>query len=51
MDINYFMKIQNTYGTKSKREMELAKVNREMSKHFKDTYDTETVLINGVSRD
>lgn len=51
MDINYFMKIQNAYGTKSKREMELAKVNREMSKHFKDTYDTETVLINGVSRD
>ena len=34
------MKIQNAYGTKSKREKELAKVNREMSKHFEDTYDT-----------
>lgn len=51
MDINYFMKIQNAYGTKNKREKELAKVNREMSKHFKDTYDTETVLINGTPRD
>lgn len=51
MDMNYFIKIQNAYGTKDRREKELAKVNREMSKHFKDTYDTETVSINGVSRD
>ena len=41
------MKIQNAYGTKSKREKELAKVNHEMSKHFEDTYDTEDVLLNG----
>lgn len=41
------MKIQNAYGTKNKREKELAKVNREMSKHFEDTFDTEDVLING----
>lgn len=51
MDMNYFMKIQNAYGTKDRREKELAKVNHEMSKHFKDTYDTETVLINGIFRD
>lgn len=51
MDMNYFMKLQNAYGTKDRREKELAKVNHEMSKHFKDTYDTETVLINGISRD
>lgn len=41
------MKIQNAYGTKNKREKELAKVNREMSKHFEDTFDTESVLLNG----
>ena len=41
------MKIQNAYGTKNKREKELAKENREMSKHFEDTFDTEDVLLNG----
>lgn len=51
MDINYFKKIQNAYGTKNKHERELAKVNRELSKHFADTFDTETVLINGVTKD
>lgn len=47
MDINYYMKLQNSYGTKSKRERELAKVNYQMKKHFEDTYDTEDVLLNG----
>lgn len=41
------MKIQNAYGTKNRREKELAKVNHEMSKHFEDTFDTEDVLLNG----
>lgn len=41
------MKIQNAYGTKNKREKELAKVNRVMSKHFENTFDTENVLLNG----
>lgn len=48
MNIDYFMKIQNAYGTKNRREKELAKVNREMSKHFEDTFDTETVLVNDL---
>jgi len=48
MNIDYFIKIQNAYGTKNRREKELAKVNREMSKHFEDTFDTEEVLINGI---
>lgn len=48
MNIDYFMKIQNAYGTKNKREKELAKINREMSKHFEDTFDTEDVLVNGL---
>lgn len=47
MDINYFMKVQNAYGTKNRREKELAKVNGQMVKHFEDTYDTEDVLLNG----
>ena len=47
MDINYFMKVQNAYGTKNRREKELAKVNSQMAKHFEDTYDTEDVLLNG----
>ena len=47
MDINYFMKVQNAYGTKNRREKELAKANGQMTKHFEDTYDTEDVLLNG----
>lgn len=47
MDINYFMKVQNAYGTKNRREKELSKVNGQMEKHFEDTYDTEEVLLNG----
>lgn len=48
MDINYFMKIQNAYDTKSRREKELVKINHEMSKHFEDTFDTEEVLLNDI---
>lgn len=40
------MKIQNAYGTTNNREKELAKVNREMSKHFEDTFDCQDVLLN-----
>ena len=47
MDINYFMKIQNAYGTKNRREKELVKINNEMSKHFEDTYGTVDILLNG----
>lgn len=48
MNIDYFMKIQNAYGTNSHREKELVKINLQMQKHFEDTYDTEDVLINGL---
>ena len=50
MDIRYYKKIQNAYGTQNRRERELAKVNRQMERHFEDTFDTETVLINGNPR-
>ena len=51
MDIEHYMKIQNAYGTKSKREKDLAKVNRNMKQHFNDTFDTEEVIINGQSKE
>lgn len=47
MDINYFMKLQNASGTKNRREKELVKINKQMSRHFEDTFDTENVLLNG----
>ncbi|MDE5587345.1 MAG: hypothetical protein K2I72_03125 [Bacilli bacterium] len=46
MDINYYMKIQNAYDTKNRREKELNKVNHEMEKHFQDTFGTIDVLLN-----
>ena len=48
MDINYYMKIQNAYGTKNRHEKELVKINNEMSKHFEDTFGTEEVLLNDI---
>lgn len=46
MDIEYYMKLQNAYGTKNKRERELAKVNRNADIHFDDTFDTADVIVN-----
>lgn len=46
MDIEYYKKLQNAHGAKNKREKELIKVNRNLSKHFDDTFDTEDVLVN-----
>lgn len=47
MNIEYYMKLQNAYKTKNKREKELAKVNKNANKHFDDTFDTQDVLVNG----
>lgn len=47
MDIRYYMKIQNSHNTKTKREKDLAIVNKYADKHFNDTFDTDTVLLNG----
>lgn len=48
MDIEYYMKIQNAYGTKNRKEKDLVKTNLQMQKHFENTYDTDDVLINNV---
>lgn len=50
MNIEYYMKIQNAYGTKNRKEKELVKSNVQMQKHFEDTYDTDDVLINNIPR-
>lgn len=50
MDINHYMKIQNAYGTENAREADLINVNAEMRDHFEDTFDTESVTINGDRR-
>ena len=46
MDIEYYMKLQNAYGTKNKREKNLAKINKHADRHFEDTFDTQDVLVN-----
>lgn len=48
MNIEYYMKLQNAYKTKNNRERGLTKVNRSANKHFNDTFDTDTVLVNNV---
>lgn len=48
LDIEYYMKLQNAYSTKNKREKELLKVNRNANKHFDDTFDTQDVLVNEI---
>lgn len=47
MDIEYYMKLQNAYGTKNRREKELVNVNAAMAKHFEDTFDTVDVFVGG----
>ncbi len=47
MDMEYFMMIQNAYGTKNRRERDLAETNYALKMHWDDTYDTERVLLNG----
>lgn len=48
MDIEYYMKLQNAYGTKNKREKNLAKINKHADRHFDDTFDTQDVLVNEI---
>lgn len=48
LNIKYYMKLQNAYSTKNKREKELVKVNRNANKHFDDTFDTQDVLVNEI---
>ena len=47
MDISYFQKINNTYNTKSKQEVDLYLLNQHIDKHFADSIDYHVVNRNG----
>lgn len=47
MDISYFQKINNTYGSKSKQEVDLYLLNRHVDDRFADTIDYHVVKRNG----
>lgn len=47
MDISYFQKINNTYNTKSKQEVDLYLLNQHVDKHFSDSIDYHVVKRNG----
>lgn len=40
------MQIQNAWTTSNRNERELTKINKYMSRHFEDTFNTEDVLLN-----
>lgn len=47
MDISYFQKINNTYGSKSKQEVDLYLLNKHVNDRFADTIDYHVVKRNG----
>lgn len=47
MDISYFQKINNTYGLKSKQEVDLYLLNKHVDDRFADTIDYHVVKRNG----
>ena len=47
MDISYFQKINNTYGSKNKQEVDLYLLNRHVDDRFADTIDYHVVKRNG----
>ena len=47
MDISYFQKINNTFGAKSKQEVDLYLLNQHIDEHFADTIDYHVVKKNG----
>ena len=49
MDIEYYMKLQNAYGTKNKREKNLAKINIHADRHFEVSFDTQDVQVNNLA--
>lgn len=47
MDISYFQKINNTFGAKSRQEVDLYLLNQHFDEHFADTIDYHVVKRNG----
>lgn len=50
LDIDYFRKIQGTYGFETKKDAVLAQLQRNVAKHFGDTIDCEDVIIHEQAR-
>lgn len=48
MDISYFQKVNNTYGSKNKQETDLYLLNRHVDECFSDTIDYHIVKRNGI---
>jgi hypothetical protein len=50
-DINYFLKINNTYGTSSKKDTMLYDIKSQVNNRFNDTIDFYTVKVNENKQD
>ena len=51
IDIDYYRKIQNAYGTKSYQEVQRNIVKNDLNRDFTKPLDAYTVLINDVEQD
>ena len=51
MDIDYFLKINNTYGTTNDKDVQLYNLKNQVNDRFTDTIDYYKVKINKVDRD
>jgi len=50
-DIEYFQKINNTYGASNKKETQLYQLKNHINNRFTDTIDCYNVLVNEISQD
>lgn len=51
IDIDYYRKIQNAYGTKTLRDAQRNQVKQDLNKDFNNTLDAYTVTVDGVEQD
>jgi len=51
LDIEYFQKINNTYGTSNKKETQLYQLKNHINDRFSDTIDCYNVAINDINQD
>lgn len=51
VDINYYRKIQNTYGTENLRHAKTQQIKMELNNDFDKSLDCFTILVDGVAQD
>jgi hypothetical protein len=51
LDLDYFLKINNTFGTTNQKDTQLYNIKNHVNDRFADTIDFYTVNINGVNQD